>query len=267
MELDPGPASVPRRRSGYLVLLTPRAAFNAYIEREVRAGRNPYQQADLWADAAARIPRGDLVAYAGWDRAPVRRALSERELAEWSAQRERLIRLPGMEDAVIPCDLGWGAAEMERLMLERLGEGEGAYAGDDSQMLLIPTLAIAQEVRAAAADPSMYDIIHVARTPTGVEGGGLAESGASQLQLLGYEVGTWPGPYSVIADAMVLPMWHGAPEQTREEFMKYAEALNENDLFASVAEADAFLAWYQSQDWAGEEGGTDLVVARVDDVV
>jgi len=91
----------------------------------------------------------------------------------------------------------------------------------------------------------IYDIIHVRK-----------ETFEDNSNVLGFDIGYWEEDhFSLIADTIVTPTWHGPPEKDYNELLdKLKPLLNENLLFNTVKEAEEFKSYYKTKDWAETEG-------------
>lgn len=73
--------------------------------------------------------------------------------------------------------------------------------------------------------------------------------------VLGFDIGYWEGDhFSLIADTIVTPTWHGPPEKDYNELLdKLKPLLNENLLFNTAQEAEEFKGYYKTKEWAETE--------------
>ena len=81
------------------------------------------------------------------------------------------------------------------------------------------------------------------------------ETFEDNLNVIGFDIGYWEGDhFSLIADTVVIPTWHGPPEKDYNElFDKLKPLLNKNLLFNTVEEAEEFKSYYKTKDWAETE--------------
>ena len=71
---------------------------------------------------------------------------------------------------------------------------------------------------------------------------------------LGYDIGYFGGDhYSIISDSLLLPTWHGPPEDAYCELKDYSKKLNENILFNNLSDAQEFRDFYLKQEWSEKE--------------
>lgn len=78
---------------------------------------------------------------------------------------------------------------------------------------------------------------------------------------VGYDLGNRIGSYSIICDCSIMPMWHPPEWEDLSELAKKLETLNPNMLFSRVYEAEEFISYYQSRDWAEKD---EFDIIRVD---
>jgi hypothetical protein len=72
--------------------------------------------------------------------------------------------------------------------------------------------------------------------------------------ILGYDIGYWDGDhFSLIADTIVIPTWHGPIEEDYDELKTKLKVLNRNLLFNTFQEAEVFKNYYKSKSWAETE--------------
>lgn len=260
----PQPPSEPAPQiSGYLVVLSPEAACEAFrqeLER-LHPGRVP-----VWEHLTlAEMPEVAPKRYAGWDRDPIGRAWSEERRSSWPAHRTALIGL-GVDPCALPEQVGDLWSRAAHLMTARLGDDPNlTWDVRFVSPAVIPDLALAQEVLAATDAPTCREIIHLTRLESarGEVDGDLC-SGSPTAQTLGFDVGTWGGPFSLISDTMLYPRWHPAPEEALPTLRTHARRLNQHTLFPDAAAAMAFRAWYCAQEWAERvDRDEEYSIARV----
>ena len=72
--------------------------------------------------------------------------------------------------------------------------------------------------------------------------------------LMGFDIGYWGGDhFSIIADTIITPTWHGPLEEDYLELAERLKLLNENLLFGTSKEAEKFKQYYKSKTWAETE--------------
>ena len=72
--------------------------------------------------------------------------------------------------------------------------------------------------------------------------------------ILGFDIGYWNGDhFSLIADTIVIPTWHGPLEDDYNELKNKLKVLNKNLLFKTFKEAEDFKKYYKSKSWAETE--------------
>jgi hypothetical protein len=80
------------------------------------------------------------------------------------------------------------------------------------------------------------------------------ESTEINKSFLGFDIGYWGGDhFSLIADTIVMPTWHGPPEEDYYELASRLKSLNENLLFNTFEEANDFRRYYKTKSWAEKE--------------
>lgn len=86
--------------------------------------------------------------------------------------------------------------------------------------------------------------------------------------LLGFDIGYWEGDhFSLIADTIITPTWHGPPEEDYLELSEKLKSLNENHLFKTEEEAEKFKQYYKSKSWAETESYEgEFCIIQVDKV-
>jgi hypothetical protein len=252
------PAPKPQQK-GFLVVLRPEATPEEFRREHDRLAPGT---APGWHRFLADVGSLDASRYAGWDRYPVGRAFSSREIAAWADQRESLIAATDADPEAVPASIDALWTRAEHLMTERLGEDPTRYwPVPFVNAAVIADLAIAREVLAATEDASEREIIHLTRI---VEGAGAEQEEAPTRGVLGFDVGYWGGPFSLLSDTMLYPRWHPSPEEAVPALRKIAATLNEHMLFPTAAAAMAFRQWYRGQTWAEfEEPEGEFCVACV----
>ena len=89
------------------------------------------------------------------------------------------------------------------------------------------------------------------------------ENNKSFEDFLGYDIGYFGGDnFSIISDSILLPMWHGAPENAYPELKPYLKLLNKNLLFNKLDEAREFKEYYLGQKWA-EKDDNDIFIQKI----
>jgi len=128
--------------------------------------------------------------------------------------------------------------ELVEYKLERVDD-----RGFESDEDLLQTLDEAIEVYNLLNNPSDYEIICVKRV-----------NFECNPNTIGFDIGYWGGDhYSLIADTIVTPTWHGPPEEEYMEVSGKVGALNKFLLFDAVEDAADFKEYYISKDWAEKE--------------
>ena len=261
------PAPEPQRR-GYLVVLRPAATAAAFRRELERSWPQASTEAiAAWSRSLDEMHRKDPLRYAGWDRAPVGRAFSARELAAWPEQRERLIAEVEADPDCVPLSLELPFSAAEHLMTERLGENPTTYwQVRFVSASVIPDHDLAHEVLSLTDEPEEREVIHLTRIDDGSdEASGPGPIEAQARPFLGFDVGFWGGPFSLISDTMVYPRWHPGTDEALPVLRQHAAVLNEHMLFPTVEAATAFRSWYRTQAWAESEGDEgDFCIARID---
>jgi hypothetical protein len=106
---------------------------------------------------------------------------------------------------------------------------------------LLPDAATAREVAGLLEDAGDFEIIGPGGAPLGLD---IASD-----------------QYSVIADVAVTPRWHPPHPDDFRTLASHLRDLNENLLFSTPEDAERFLAYYRSRDWAESAG--DLTILAV----
>lgn len=86
---------------------------------------------------------------------------------------------------------------------------------------------------------------------------------------MGFDTGHWGGGehFSVIADTIVTPKWHGPDPEDYKELASQLSRLNRNLLLDSVQDAGLFKAYCKSKEWAEiEDEAGEFFVIQVDEV-
>lgn len=128
---------------------------------------------------------------------------------------------------------------MQALQQERragYGEADASEAEYDEDLFV--RLDDAQTVRWALDRPSQWEIILVRRS-------GFSETDS----FLGFDVGYWGGDhFSLIADILVIPMWHKPPASQYAEVARQLQKLNEHLLFGTITDAETYREYYRSRE-------------------
>ncbi len=141
-----------------------------------------------------------------------------------------------------------------RAYREFLGEWRDTYEEDLNEELLSDRVQV-NEVFGLLEEPGAYEILRICRRdfhPTPL--------------LLGYDVGQWCYPFSVIADSFAMPRWHPPPPDAFCDLVDRLAGLNEYLLFPTPGEAQAFREWYAQQEWAEigpDEGFPPIEISTV----
>jgi hypothetical protein len=134
-------------------------------------------------------------------------------------------------------------------------ENEDINSDEDDDGDLLPSIELALEVYRLLDIPEQYEIIMVKR-----------QDFETNPNTLGFDIGYWGGDhFSLIADTLVTPMFHPAPEEDYQELRQRLSALNPNILFDNPEDASEFRNWYKSKDWAETEDREDeFCIIQVD---
>jgi hypothetical protein len=146
------------------------------------------------------------------------------------------------------------AALTKRYELER-NKYENADFDPDEDDDLFSLFESALEVYRVLDIPEQYEIIMVKRQDFEIN-----------PNTLGFDIGYWGGDhFSLIADTLVTPMWHGAPEEDYQELRQRLSALNQNILFDNPEDASEFRNWYKNKGWAEtEDYEAEFCIIQVD---
>jgi hypothetical protein len=229
------PAPDPNQTDGYLVVLKSEPLFAAWKAKMDSWVGSPFDA--YFAALRSALPEVVPASYRGISRRPVDRwdedeSQSGVELPN-AVARWRIWELYGPDPTVYWTQPPWFDAD------------------------LLPELDIAREILSLADDGRDRELVHVSR-------GALTISGTT----LGFDVGYWgSGHFSIIADALLMPQWHGCPEKDLESLTPWGCSLNGNMLFPTAALASRYRDWYVYQPWAEEESEPgEFQVIRVDQV-
>jgi len=134
-------------------------------------------------------------------------------------------------------------------------ENEDINSDEDDDGDLLPSIESALELYRLLDIPDQYEIIKVKRQDFEINS-----------NTLGFDIGYWGGDhFSLIADTLVTPMFHPAPEEDYQELCQRLSALNPNILFNNPEDASEFRNWYKSKDWAETEDREDeFCIIQVD---
>jgi hypothetical protein len=137
-------------------------------------------------------------------------------------------------------------------------ENEDINSDEDDDDDLLPSIESALEVYRLLDIPEQYEIIKVKRQDFEIN-----------PNTLGFDIGYWGGDhFSLIADTLVTPNWHPAPEEDYQELRQCLSELNPNILFNNPEDASEFRNWYKSKDWAETEDREDeFCIIQVDRTV
>jgi hypothetical protein len=219
---------------GFLIVLTPRMNILTYEQSDfVSANRDYYQS------FRKTFAEFDPCSYKGIARQPfsaetlTRETIRSGNFREWERPSNKArIRMFELLEEKITCDLV-----------------EDPYYAD-----LFDRESDAREVLSMVENPRDYEIV---------------EARISEFEStpgsLGYDLGYWGGEaYSLIADTLVTPMWHPAPEECYERMRAWYRHLNENLLFGAASDAAEFREYYTAQNWAEREpDGSGFPVIQV----
>ncbi len=121
------------------------------------------------------------------------------------------------------------------------------YDISDTDMDLLPSADDLKIVYDALENKSMYEIIKVYRDEHSINS-----------MTIGFDIGYWGSDhFSLIADTIVTPMWHGPIEEDYKELRKILKRLNNNLLFKSYLDANKFREFYRSKSWGETESYED----------
>jgi hypothetical protein len=127
---------------------------------------------------------------------------------------------------------------------------------DDYDNCLIECLADAREIFGLLECPQQWEIIEVRR-----------DDFAVGPTTLGFDVGSWSGAYSILADTIVTPEWHPPPPEDYAEVARQLSSLNQHLLFPRPEDAARFRTYYRSKSWAEGQGREDpFCIIQVDHV-
>lgn len=215
------PCPDPHQTDGYLVLLKPAAAVAEWQHQREQFERNATEAATYLAAVRVAFPDLEPSCYRGISRYPVDRW---RENETPGDERDALARLRLWELYDTDPTSRWRQPPWF-----------------DPDLLL--NLEAAQEVLSLTDAPSERELLRVARGET-IPG----------PKTIGFDVGYWGSDhFSIIADAMVMPRWHGCPAEQLGSLAVWGQRLNKHLLFPTAAGASEYLAWYVGQPWAETE--------------
>jgi hypothetical protein len=131
-----------------------------------------------------------------------------------------------------------------RAELRRLSPDFEGFTFEDPWLLASSNNA--KSVVAKLARPSDYEIVYLYHESTL-----LGNESAS----LGYDIGYWQDSdhFSLIADCIGLTRWHTPGSEKLAEVAEKIRNLNENILFSTSEEANAFRDYYLTQEWGETE--------------
>jgi hypothetical protein len=214
----------PNQTDGYLVLLNPERALAKWqLDTAKRRRDTDPAKAGQWQAyfSALRdaLPSVDPSRYKGISRYPVERYAGN---------------LPG------PNELA--ELRIHELYGDYFDSRSDWQAGFDGDLL--PTLDIAREILELTDTPSDHEIIRVAR-----------DDMVPGSKTLGFDIGYWGSDHSsIIADAMIMPLWHPCPEDELGALASWGSRLNDHMLFPTAADAVGYRNWYRTRSWAESEG-------------
>ena len=126
---------------------------------------------------------------------------------------------------------------------------------DDYDNNLIERLVDAREIFRLLECPPQWEIIEVRR-----------DDFAVGPATLGFDIGSWSGAYSIIADTIVTPSWHPPPTEDYAEVARQFSSLNQHLLFPRPEDAARFRAYYRSKSWAERPSVGEFCIIQVDQV-
>lgn len=204
---------------GYLIVMKPRVSLRYYEESHSKQASTDFVK--QLRSAFIRFPPEK---YRGISRFPL-------EGDFWQSPAA----IKDLEDHGV--DMKSNKAARTRLY-ERIGRDE--YFWDES---LVPSLEDARSVCGLLDEPESWEIIQVRR-----------EEFHPGPTTAGFDVGYWNGDhFSLIADTIITPMWHGSAPEDWDELRGQLSQLNSDLLFGRPEDAAAFRAWYISKPWAETE--------------
>ncbi len=216
----------PRDRTGFVVLQQPAVALAAY-EARFEAGRRA-----VWAAFRAALPHLSPECYRGLG-------------------RPRILPYPSLDERVIDqfratgCEMDADARARRRYCeFITAYDQQCGYQRDTPDWLLSPEDAC--EVWRLLDRPAQWDVIGVSRDQAAPRSAALNPAAAATM---GYDVG-WICNYSIISDAMLMPVWHGPESEVWRELAVWGRQLNDQQLFPRPDVAGAYLDWYRTRPWA-----------------
>jgi hypothetical protein len=224
----------PNQTDGYLVLLKPEVAFDQW-KLEVEGTWSAESVEAYWTPLRNVLPSVRQSRYRGIQRNPIDRwwegEASVREPKPNERARRHIWNLYGPDPCMHWVQPPWFDAD------------------------LLPALEVAYKILALTDIPADYEILRVTRDEI-----------APTSQTLGFDVGYWGSDhFSIIADAMVAPRWHGCPGEQLSSLAPWGRRLNDHMLFPTVADALEYRGWYLTQSWAETEGAAgEFQVIRAD---
>jgi len=204
---------------GYLILHEPEIILNGY---ESRPEIQKYQEEYL--EFRKAFAKFDPSMYRGISREPL-----ESDSILYEDENEMDIDLQAK-------------THMYSMLREKI-EAEDTYVDIDIDTDLFSCKEDALSVYELLDNPGAWEIVCVRRN-----------NFRQTSSTLGYDIGYWGSDhFSLIADTVVIPTWHGPPEEDYEELAESLSMLNRHLLFDNTSHAAEFREFYRSKHWAETE--------------
>jgi hypothetical protein len=167
------------------------------------------------------------------------RGISRDPLQPYESFDQKINDLLMESDGEVPCNVA-----ARRRYREILGEPkEDIDLNSDFDEKLLSSVNDANDILSLTDDPTKWEIIQIARTPS-----------VNTQTTLGYDIGYWGGDnFSIIADVCVIPRWHPPIPEDFENVIEALSSLNNYMLFNSAEEAENYRQFYKSKTWAEKE--------------
>ena len=230
------PDEIVQQNAGYAIIEKPEMAFNSYEASEfIEKNRH------TWDKLRQALHFLNPIKYRGHGR---------HILMPYPTLDPKMIDMWERDGGI---DMHTNAAARRRF-LEIIGEDTPMGDYDEN---LLATEDQAKEIHALLDSPDDFEILYLRRREV-----------AMSDRTCGFDIGWWTN-YSIISDSIVMPFWHAPAENSFSELAKQASKLNAHLLFDSVANAEAFRAWYRTQPWAEDYGLAEdsFWIIQVDEVL